>query len=180
MSDKLKINGQLIEISGYQGWFMFHTLDISEYIREGVNEIEMNYIKSPIDRLELIIFHSKNELGSWYSQDLNQLDRVLVQDKMLIKGPIWHTLHFAKPILPEAVHAKLKLRLTGMSKGYVKLNGIDLGRYWNIGPQEDYKIPMAWLQEVNQLEIFDEEGREASAVKLIYDNQSSRRWVSIG
>ncbi|MNO37803.1 Beta-galactosidase precursor [compost metagenome] len=180
MSGKLKINGQLIEISGYQDWFMFHTLDISEYIREGVNEIEMNYIKSPIDRLELITFHSKNELGGWYSQDLNQLDRVLVQDKMLIKGPIWHTLHFAKPILPEAVHAKLKLRLTGMSKGYVKLNGIDLGRYWNIGPQEDYKIPMAWLQEVNQLEIFDEEGREPSAVKLIYDNQSSRRWVSIG
>lgn len=180
MSGRLKINGQQIEIEGYQDWFMFHTLDISAYIRQGVNEIEMDYIKSPIDRLELITYHTKNKLEGWHIYDINLFERELIEDTTQIKGPVWHTLLFAKPRIPNAAHAKLKLRLTGMSKGYVKLNGIDIGRYWNIGPQEDYKIPLSWLQEHNELEIFDEEGRDPSAVKLIYDDQSSRRWISIG
>ncbi|WP_350338879.1 hypothetical protein [Paenibacillus sp. UMB7766-LJ446] len=43
------------------------------------------------------------------------------------------------------------LRLTGMSKGTIHLNGHHLGRHLKIGPQEDYKIPVAWLQEENEL-----------------------------
>lgn len=67
-----------------------------------------------------------------------------------------------------------------MSKGFIKLNGIDIGRYWGIGPQEDYKLPMAWLKDLNVIELFDEEGRDPSKVKLIYDNHSSMRWITLG
>ena len=38
------------------------------------------------------------------------------------------------------------------------VNGQCLGRYWNIGPQEDYKIPASLLKEQNEIVIFDEEG----------------------
>lgn len=179
MSSKMKINGQLVEIEGYQDWFSFHTLDVSPYITKGVNEIEMSYVKSPIDRLELIAYHSNNELRNWSMQDADSLMRIAVQDGEPSEGPIWHTLQFAKPKLPDNVHAKLKLRLTGMSKGFIKLNGIDLGRYWQIGPQEDYKVPMAWLQDLNELELFDEEGRDPVNVRLIYDLHSTYSWVTI-
>lgn len=60
-----------------------------------------------------------------------------------------------------------------------KLAG-NLGRYWQIGPQEDYKIPLAWLQDHNELVIFDEEGRQPEKVKLLYDNQSDWHWISVG
>ncbi|WP_019912599.1 beta-galactosidase [Paenibacillus sp. HW567] len=180
MSGELTINGQAIDITGYKDWFMFHTLDISAYIREGLNTIEMKYIKSPIDRLELISYHSQNELNGWSIQDANLLEHSAVQDQQSGNGPVRHSFHFNRPECPEAVHARLKLRLTGMSKGYVKLNGTDIGRYWGIGPQEDYKLPMAWLKETNVLEIFDEEGRSAAGVKLIFDEHSSMRWVTLG
>ncbi|MFC3745565.1 hypothetical protein [Paenibacillus sp. GCM10012306] len=88
-------------------------------------------------------------------------------------------MRFTKPKWPEAARPKLKLRLSGMSKGQIKLNGIDRGRYWHIGPQMDYKIPLAWLQDVNEIELLDEAGHDPANVKLLYDNQSSRRWKTI-
>lgn len=177
--DKLRINGNQIQIKDCQDGVSFQTLDISSYIRDGVNEIDMWYMKSPIDRLELIAYHSRNVLNDWYMQDASILERIEVHNEEFSGGPTWHTLQFERPELPEDVHAKLKLRLTGMSKGSVTLNGIDLGRYWQIGPQEDYKIPMAWLQDINELELFDEEGRSPLRVRLVYDLPSNRRRISI-
>ena len=83
---------------------------------------------------------------------------------------------FQKPLIPEHANIRLKLRLTGMSKGMIPLNGKDLGRFWQIGPQEDYKIPMAWLEEENELLLFDEEGRSPARVKLQYDSFSDLIW----
>ena len=52
-----------------------------------------------------------------------------------------------------------KLHLPGMRKGQVWLNGRNIGRYWQeVGPQEAYKLPAAWLRPENELLIFDEEG----------------------
>jgi hypothetical protein len=45
----------------------------------------------------------------------------------------------------------------GLRKGHLWLNGHALGRYWQIGPQEFYKVPAAWLQAENELLIFEEE-----------------------
>ncbi|MDK8191928.1 hypothetical protein QP794_17710 [Paenibacillus sp. UMB7766-LJ446] len=60
---------------------------------------------------------------------------------------------FVKPTVSVSENPKvnLMLRLTGMSKGTIHLNGHHLGRHLKIGPQEDYKIPVAWLQEENEL-----------------------------
>ena len=179
MSGRLKINGQLIEIEGYQNWFLFHTLDISDYIHEGLNEIEMEYIQSPIARLELLTCHTDHELKGWYIQDVDQLEQSLIQDQQYGNAPVLHRFQFNKPQLPQDSNAKLKLRLTGMSKGFIRLNGRELGRYWTIGPQEDYKIPLAWLSEHNELELFDEEGNDPSQVKLLFDADSTHRWIAM-
>lgn len=176
----LKINGRSLDQKGYQDGFQFQSIDISAYVNEGWNEIEISYENSPIDRLELIAYSSNAELTNWRIHNVEEMRRVPAQEGTSLVGPSWHTLYFPKPNFPENVHAKLKLRLTGMSKGHVKLNGRDLGRYWQIGPQEDYKIPLSWLMDINELELFDEEGRSTEKVRLIYDNDSFRNWISIG
>ncbi|XP_058520070.1 beta-galactosidase-1-like protein 2 isoform X6 [Ochotona princeps] len=49
------------------------------------------------------------------------------------------------------------LRLEGWEKGVVFINGKNLGRYWNIGPQKTLYLPGAWLQKgINQVIIFEE------------------------
>lgn len=50
-----------------------------------------------------------------------------------------------------------KLSLPGLRKGQLWLNDHNLGRYWQIGPQEYYKVPVSWLQAENELLIFEEE-----------------------
>ncbi|CAM3402950.1 beta-galactosidase [Paenibacillus lupini] len=177
VSGKLSINGREIIIEGYQDWFLHHTLDISDYIQDGVNEIAMAYVKSPLQRLELLVSSSEKEINNWRIADVEKLKRVAYGGETGI--PVWHTVQFAKPSLPEEVNAKLKLRLTGMSKGTVWLNGYNLGRYWQVGPQEDYKIPMAWLKDRNELVLFDESGASPSKVRLLYDKQSNKRWISL-
>uniref|UniRef100_A0A8C5XXQ3 Beta-galactosidase n=1 Tax=Microcebus murinus TaxID=30608 RepID=A0A8C5XXQ3_MICMU len=49
------------------------------------------------------------------------------------------------------------LKLEGWEKGVVFINGQNLGRYWNIGPQKTLYLPGPWLDKgINQVIIFEE------------------------
>ncbi|XP_054443465.1 beta-galactosidase-1-like protein 2 [Pteronotus mesoamericanus] len=49
------------------------------------------------------------------------------------------------------------MKLEGWEKGVAFINGQNLGRYWNIGPQETLYLPGAWLdQGINQVIVFEE------------------------
>ena len=54
-------------------------------------------------------------------------------------------------------HAPFLFEAHGLRKGHLWLNGQALGRYWQIRPQEFYKVPSACLQAENELLIFEEE-----------------------
>jgi len=42
------------------------------------------------------------------------------------------------------------------TKGVVFINGHNLGRYWDLGPQETLYIPSPWLQKgLNELLVFE-------------------------
>jgi hypothetical protein len=62
-----------------------------------------------------------------------------------------------------------KLHIPGMVKGQIWLNGHNLGRYWQIGPQECYKLPVSWLRADNELVFFDEEGGQPDEVWISTD-----------
>ncbi|SEF84584.1 beta-galactosidase [Paenibacillus sp. UNC499MF] len=62
--------------------------------------------------------------------------------------------------------AKLKITLDGLSKGILWVNGFCLGRYWQIGPQESYKIPVSLLKKRNEVLLYDEEGCHPEGVRL--------------
>jgi len=67
--------------------------------------------------------------------------------------------------------------LLGLRKGQLWLNGRNLGRYWQIGPQEFYKVPTSWLQSDNELLIFEEENGTPQEVRLWVDNLAARQVV---
>jgi Glycosyl hydrolases family 35/Beta-galactosidase jelly roll domain len=57
----------------------------------------------------------------------------------------WTRLHFALPAQDAHVWVPWKLHLDAAGNGYVYLNGHNLGRWWEVGPQHDYYLPECWL-----------------------------------
>jgi hypothetical protein len=49
-----------------------------------------------------------------------------------------------------------KLAMGGLRKGQIWLNGRNVARYWQIGPQEFYKLPASWLERENELLVLEE------------------------
>lgn len=49
------------------------------------------------------------------------------------------------------------LDLSKFGKGFVFLNGRNIGKYWNVGPQQTLYIPAGWLKKgLNEIVVFDE------------------------
>ncbi|KAM9079556.1 beta-galactosidase-1-like protein 2 isoform 3-T3 [Megaptera novaeangliae] len=64
---------------------------------------------------------------------------------------------FLGPLLVSVSPCDTFVKLEGWEKGVVFINGQNLGRYWNIGPQETLYLPGAWLdQGLNQVIVFEE------------------------
>ncbi|MCY0887926.1 MAG: beta-galactosidase [Alicyclobacillaceae bacterium] len=86
-------------------------------------------------------------------------------------APRFFRSHFKlAPAGPTVRRHPVKLKLTGLGKGSVWLNGHHLGRYWSAGPQTALYIPDSYLSETsNELYIFDEEGRSPDQVHLLYE-----------
>ena len=59
------------------------------------------------------------------------------------------------------------LDMTGFGKGCAILNGFNLGRYWEIGPQKRLYIPGPLLKKgKNELILFETEGKAAEFITL--------------
>ena len=70
LSCGLRINGKEVAIHGYQNWFAYHAVDISAYTVSGTNTIEMPVSKTPMNRLELLMYNRSRELKNWSSISL--------------------------------------------------------------------------------------------------------------
>ncbi len=79
--------------------------------------------------------------------------------------PAWFTSHFR---YVEDRDKPLFLRIRGAKKGQIFLNGHNVGRFWNAGPQQEYYLPSCWLAEANELTIFDERGSAPTGSKLSF------------
>ncbi|MBQ6600094.1 MAG: beta-galactosidase, partial [Clostridia bacterium] len=56
------------------------------------------------------------------------------------------------------------LKLDNFTKGFVVLNGFNLGRYWEIGPQKTLYVPASILKEgENELIVFESDGIKGDA-----------------
>jgi len=184
ISENIWINGKKVDMGDYQEGWHFISIDISPYLHKGLNRIEMKYYRSEMCRLELSLYNSNKNVDNWSIGEFVDYDSEkhwkLVQKENMSKyrkHPTWYKCAFKRPEVPENMNLKLKLRMTGMGKGFIFLNGINVGRMWQIGPQEDYKLPMPWLKDENELVIFDEEGRNPDKVRLLWEDSSRGIWI---
>jgi beta-galactosidase len=101
--------------------------------------------------------------------------------------PCWYRADFtAGPPAPNGPHPILRVRTSTMTRGFVWLNGHNLGRYPEVSRDasgqgqlvDGVYLPECWLaQGRNTLMVFDEEGATPSGVRLIVEQAASRRNV---
>jgi beta-galactosidase len=99
------------------------------------------------------VLFNNTELKNWYSYGL-PLNTLNLHGKGVETGG-------GKPVIKKAIfHIKKPvdtyLDLSNWGKGAVWINGHNLGRYWNIGPQQTIYVPAEWLKTgANDIEILE-------------------------
>ena len=82
--------------------------------------------------------------------------------------PAWYTSQFKYTAAAAEAGQAMFVEIFGARKGQLFLNGHNIGRFWTIGPQSFYYLPECWLDEINELVIFDEQGKSPSRSKLVF------------
>jgi beta-galactosidase len=110
------------------------------------------------------------ELTGWeiYTLPLRDLTR-LKFTAAVKRGPAFHRGAFQLNATGDTY-----LDMRGWGKGFVWVNGHNLGRYWRIGPQQSLFVPSVWLKkgrnEVVVLDLEEGRGRSVQGIReLIYE-----------
>jgi beta-galactosidase len=93
-----------------------------------------------------------HELSGWqvYCLPMTGPEGLAGWEKKAIPGPAFHRGTFNI----ESV-ADTYLDVSKLGKGFVWVDGHNLGRSWNIGPQQSLFLPGAWLKKgLNQVVVF--------------------------
>lgn len=56
--------------------------------------------------------------------------------------------------------------IKNFTKGYVFVNGKNLGRYWNVGPQRTLYLPGVWLKEENEIVVLEVEEYKTPTISI--------------
>jgi beta-galactosidase len=161
---RVQVNGRSVKIlldsqtAWSRGSAVYGIADISDALKQGENVIDLDPQNlSSIRRFDLYLFNEKEQICHWKTKSFAQFqeEKLWRVASLQTISPRWYKSRFDwnpenGPIV--------KIRFDHMSKGCFWVNGQCLGRYWNIGPQEEYKIPASLLKEQNEIVIFDEEG----------------------
>ena len=57
----------------------------------------------------------------------------------------WYRIKFALPDKKTGVWVPWHFHLEANGNGFIYVNGLCLGRYWQVGPQHDFYVPESWL-----------------------------------
>lgn len=127
--------------------------DIAIHDRKGITE-----------KVELINETSSKELKDWKVYSL-PVDYSFVQNKKFapgkkMEGPAYYrtTFNLDKP-------GDVFLDMQTWGKGMVWVNGISMGRFWEIGPQQTLFMPGCWLKKgENEIIVLDLKGPEKATI----------------
>lgn len=73
---------------------------------------------------------------------------------------------FKKGTFRTSSRADCFVHLDGFTKGYVFINGFNLGRYWDIGPQKSLYLPGVLLQDDNEITVLELEGCKSDSITI--------------
>jgi beta-galactosidase len=106
------------------------------------------------------------ELAGWQIFNLPLDEQMLVGLKFTSTKPSAPAFYRAKVTVPTPGDCFLDLRPWG--KGFAWVNGHNLGRYWNIGPQQTMYVPGPWLKPgENEIVILDLLGPEQPVIAAL-------------
>lgn len=113
------------------------------------------------------ILDDAQRLFDWncYSLPMDNLDKLMYeQDATASKTPAFYKAEFSVEECNDTF-----INPKGFTKGFIVLNGINLGRYNNIiGPQVTLYVPGCYLKKgVNELVIFDSDGATTMEVEFV-------------
>ncbi|MBR5529817.1 MAG: beta-galactosidase [Oscillospiraceae bacterium] len=91
-------------------------------------------------------------------ENLQNLQYGSVQDK---KHPVFYKGSFKATEKKDCF-----VHLDNFTKGFVVVNGFNLGRYWEIGPQRSLYLPGALLKDENEIIVFAEEATETPTISI--------------
>jgi hypothetical protein len=160
----LFLNGESLErFSRHKSGSLFDR-DVTAQVRPGENVIALNIqnFAGLAWRATLLEYDPARPLPARWSFRPGVTPASEEPDGFRAGLPAFHRAHFSRI---EA--AGLRLRLRGARKGQIWLNGRNIGRFWGVGPQEFYKLPISWQRDENELLIFAEDGGSQVSVELL-------------
>jgi beta-galactosidase GanA len=143
---------------------------VLEILVEAMGHI--NFGKNLIDRKGITDSVTLNgtTLVNWQSYNL-PMDKKFIWDlrssgKSLKKPGVFFKGNFVLSRGERDLYSDTFIDVSNYTKGIVWINGHNLGRYWNIGPQKRLYCPSPWLREgMNEIMIFDLHQTEAKTVR---------------
>ncbi|KAK3109500.1 hypothetical protein LTR53_017189 [Teratosphaeriaceae sp. CCFEE 6253] len=91
--------------------------------------------------------------------------------------PVWFTGSFKVPgDKCGSAAADTYLTIEGGVKGVLYVNGVKLGRYWTVGPQQSLYVPGVWLKEDDEIAVLELEPQPD--MKLTARGSGERRWFN--
>ncbi|MBS3821683.1 MAG: beta-galactosidase, partial [Phycisphaerae bacterium] len=103
--------------------------------------------------------------GPWHARPWTMPGEVDSAREPIKNKPCWYATTFQ--YTPTTVPLFVSIGVA--RKGQIFLNGHNLGRFWEVGPQPAYYLPEAWLEEgENELQLFEEQGNWPQRCKLEY------------
>ncbi len=98
-----------------------------------------------------------------YPLEMDNLDRVVYGTEMQKTGFFKGSFHIDEV-------ADTFLKLDNFTKGFVVVNGFNLGRFWEVGPQKTLYIPASILKKGdNEIVVFESDGIKGSPVVSFTD-----------
>ena len=96
-----------------------------------------------------------------YPLPMDNLDKLSFRKNVVKNGKTFYKFEFNIACEPNDTF----LRTENFKKGFAVLNGFNLGRYWEIGPQKTLYVPKSLLNaEKNELIIFESEGLKGEPI----------------
>lgn len=153
-------------------------LDVNEWLKgdgvldilvENMGHINFGY-KLGRDRkgiLENVMIHHAlgpfQTLCNWetYTLPMGSLEGLEFSADTNIAGP-----GFYKGTFKAKEQKDCFVHLESFNKGFVFVNGFNLGRYWNVGPQLSLYLPASILKEENEIIVFDAYAVENPVVSI--------------
>ena len=127
--------------------------DIAIHDRKGITE-----------KVELINESSSKELKDWKVYNL-PVDYAFVQAKNFAPGKKMEGPAYYRATFNVDQPGDVFLDMQTWGKGMVWVNGISMGRFWEIGPQQTLFMPGCWLKKgQNEIIVLDLKGPEKATI----------------